>query len=47
MNNTLLYIAMGVAFLLAAIYFYCTYRNIITYDDNEVNEVNNNNKVNI
>lgn len=40
MNLVGIYIAIGVAFVFATIFFYYTYKNIRTYHDREVDDIN-------
>jgi hypothetical protein len=35
-----IFVAIGCAFIIASVYFYCTYKNIIKYDDSEVIKTN-------
>lgn len=40
-----LFIGIGCAFLIASIYFYFTYKNIIKYSDSDISEINRNLKM--
>ena len=40
MDSLILFICIGLACILSSIFFYCTYRNIHTYNDSDVTEMN-------